>query len=182
MGGWVGATRFTHLDCRDWSETTRTLTSVRRRVSSDLATSLLATECIKCEGPRFFTLVWPWRTSFSFLWSLTSHSNISWYGQSVSKHRDFNPLPAIQSQIRCKRHIRLKQRLWHHFWTKRQKQQDIGKALLFSGHRSVVFEKMNEKWLQGDHSIHLQSINLQLHSCPTAPLWPVAMVAVKCSM
>ena len=30
-----------------------------------LTTSLLATECISHEGPRFFTLVQPWRTSMS---------------------------------------------------------------------------------------------------------------------
>ena len=33
-GGWVGATRFTHLDCREWSETTCTLAYTRCHVSS----------------------------------------------------------------------------------------------------------------------------------------------------
>ena len=34
MGEWVGTTGFTHLDCREWSETTCTLAYVRRHVSS----------------------------------------------------------------------------------------------------------------------------------------------------
>ena len=34
MGGWVGTTRFTHLDYREWSETTCTLAYIRRHVSS----------------------------------------------------------------------------------------------------------------------------------------------------
>ena len=34
MGGWVGTTRFTQLDYREWSETTCTLAYIRRHVSS----------------------------------------------------------------------------------------------------------------------------------------------------
>ena len=34
MGGWVGTTRFTHLDYREWSETTCTLAYIRRAMSA----------------------------------------------------------------------------------------------------------------------------------------------------
>ena len=65
MGGWVGTTRFTHLDYREWSETTCRYTRLYQMPCQlCLTTSLLAlADGISHEGPRFFTLVQPRRTS-----------------------------------------------------------------------------------------------------------------------
>ena len=64
MGGWVGTTRFTHLDYRKWNHMYTRLYQAPCQLC--LTTSLLATDGISHEGPRFFTLVQPWRTSISF--------------------------------------------------------------------------------------------------------------------